>query len=108
MPFDGVDTTGAALGILRYARAQIAAGHWCQHDWGTHGNHCALGWMHHASDGPGPETRMAITALNAAMPRRERVGPVAQTVIDYNDNHTQRGVVRLFDRAIATLERQQP
>lgn len=105
MPFDGVDTTGATIGILRYARQQIAAGSWVQGDYGRHGSYCALGWVHRAGDGPGPESRAALLSLGDMIPYRQRTGGLVQTIIDYNDSHTQRGVVRWFDRAIAALER---
>lgn len=106
MPFDGNEHTIQAVGILRYARDQIAAGHWVQGDYGNRqGSFCALGWVHQATDGPGRETLAAVAALASAIPERQHIGGPAQTLIDYNDSHTRRAVVRLFDRAIAKLER---
>ena len=110
MPFDGVDTARVALDILRYAREQIAAGHWVQGTYeDRHGNRCALAWLHRAScadlyDAGGRDMYMAVAALNAAMPSVVRDGPLVHTVIVYNDSHTQRGVVQWFGRAIRALE----
>ena len=109
MPFDGNEQAIHAVGILRYAREQIAAGRWVQGDYGNRqGKFCALGWVHQASNGSGLEAFEALLALRNAVPERQRVGSLGQTIIDYNDSHTQRGVVRWFDRAIAKLECQQP
>jgi hypothetical protein len=83
-----------AISRLRFARNQIAEGHWCQRtsDDGN-GNRCAVGWAGSEELGTDVADR-AITYLEAALP------PSVKTVPYYNDTRTRKTVIRLFDRAI--------
>jgi hypothetical protein len=105
MPFDGDATTIEAVEKLRYARAQIAAGRWCQGAYADDaGNRCAVGWIDVAAISRGGRS-LALEALYAALPQAARRGlwPV-RCITHYNDTHTRSSVLALYDRAIAALD----
>lgn len=106
-----------ALERLRFAREQIAAGHWCQGDFedGSGENRCATGWLgwHEGADHRFVYA-MAVPFLWRALPRaarrtnyegrRDQSYCMTMVIASYNDRRTQAAVVKLFDRAIAALE----
>jgi hypothetical protein len=104
LPFDGDATKVEALDKLRYGRAQIAAGRWCQGAYADHaGNRCAVGWI---ADTMIMDRSPAARALYAALPPSAQACHIWPTrcITQYNDTHTRSSVLALFDRAIAALE----
>jgi hypothetical protein len=112
MPFDNTTypetetRTERDLRILRAAREGISKpGGWCRHMVtipGELARHCAVGWIGAAVGSFEDETlAYAQSLLERDLPKPYKV------VTTYNDNIVnQSTVVRLFDRAIARLERE--
>jgi hypothetical protein len=106
LPFDGDATIIEALELLRYGRAQIAAGKWCQGNYSDDaGNRCAVGWII-TTDPLQFSESLALQELYAALPPTAQQLHIWPTpcVIHYNDTHTRKSVLALYDRAIAALD----
>jgi hypothetical protein len=127
MPFDGENWKPQqkpyenlherSLERLRFSREQIAAGRWCQGDFedGAGEKRCATGWL--GWNEPADHRFVYAYALpflwRALPPSARRTNweghrcqsrCMTHNVAAYNDHHTQKTVVKLFDRAIAALE----
>lgn len=115
MPFDGTQPNSIALlalDRLRFAREQIAAGHWCQRDFEDNdGNRCATGWLGwHEPAVHLPIYKAAVHPLWLALPKSARgrypkLPDMSDDIAYYNDRHTRQTVLKLFDRAIEEATR---
>jgi len=114
MPFDAFappTLATQALERLRFARQKIAEGHWCVHfvDLGT--ERCAVGWLgwHEPAEHKSVYTAALLHVWHALPKSARRSRPrdrhelidMTNDVSFYNDRHTRRTVLKLFDRAIA-------
>jgi len=119
MPFDAMIPPEAprpllierVLDAVRRSRDFIAGGRWCAgHLEDDQGNHCAVGWIlwHEQHTSRGFIQYIALPYLWRALPKSARKCRDASSefgdLTTYNDSHTRRSVVRLFDRAIAAME----
>jgi hypothetical protein len=106
LPFYGDATIIEALDKLRYARAQIAAGKWCQGCYSDDsGNRCAVGWII-TTDPLQFSESLALQELHDALPARAKLIHIwlTRSITHYNDTHTRESVLALYDRAIAALD----
>jgi len=110
LPFDG-DATIIGMHIeavdkLRYGHAQIAAGRWCQGGYSdAAGSRCAVGWIDVAAMPMGGRS-LALEALYDALPPSAKKLSLWATrcITLYNDTHSRKSVLALYERAIAMLE----
>lgn len=108
MPFDSLPVerpltqADLDLAVLRRARCEVAKPRaWCQGTYSSDGGaRCAAGWLMYLGHW---RSAKATALLVRGLPRDDNEAPWTQ-VYNYNDTHTQKEVVALFDRAIASLE----
>lgn len=99
------------LDILRKAREGIGdESRWCRMAYGYGEAHCAIGWVAKAMEEKHPKLQWPAATDAAETFAHEFLAPCiptrspARTVGCYNDTHSHRSVVKLFDRAIKRLE----
>lgn len=97
-------STKTTADVLREAKALIDTPRkWCKQDYVRHGRLCAYGACQVAACGQ-PKAWTAEASDAVHMLDVEATKWTMQTGFEFNDSHTHKEVMQLFDRAIARAE----